>query len=128
MIDGIRTYDREPLLVPATDALVARALEWARGDVEVVRGRTQFYSADGSEMPLTPVHGAALPALVAQVQNLADRTTAMEATTARAANRTSALRKRQLDYDWITCALSGGGPVAATLLGRQQLLSTQRSP
>ena len=45
--------DPGEVVIPGPDALVARALEWARGDLEEVGERIQFYSAD--EVPLTPV-------------------------------------------------------------------------
>ena len=42
---GILAFDfREPLAVPSPDAVVARALEWARGDLEQVGDRIHFYS------------------------------------------------------------------------------------
>ena len=137
---------REPLLVPSPGGLVARALDWARGDLANVGERIQFYSAD--DVPVTPLphEGGAdtprelrghpakpaprrkatahagsggggdaglpkkrptvatlarsieeisltLPSLVTQVQELASRTAAMEETTNRASDRTSALRR-----------------------------------
>ena len=43
---------REPLLIPS---LVAKALAWARGDLEAVGERIHFSSAD--EVPMTPIPG-----------------------------------------------------------------------
>ena len=134
---------REPYLIPGPDALVARALEWGRGDLEEVGERIQFYSAD--EVPLTPVAmaGANTPPgertkparattprkvtaprggggkggspasppsqrrgqQLQQVRELSDRTAAMEATTAQAADWSSALRK---PIGGLTMSGSGG--------------------
>ena len=44
---------REPLMVPSPGVLVARALDWARGDLASVGERIQFYSAD--DVPVTPL-------------------------------------------------------------------------
>ena len=50
---SILSFDyREPLLIPAPEILVARAHEWARGELDSVGERILFYSAD--EVPLTP--------------------------------------------------------------------------
>ena len=54
-LSGVLAFDfREPLMIPHPDALVARALEWARGDLEAVGDRILFYSAD--DVPETPGH------------------------------------------------------------------------